>query len=87
MGDFFYNWFKLLIFFLVIDICWHNKYQAGRNLSGESFSNALAGIRKFLRNGDLEGIFFLAISQVIKSMSRLLLFFFEGNESVVIATI
>ncbi|KAH6769676.1 hypothetical protein C2S52_014479 [Perilla frutescens var. hirtella] len=30
--------------------------EAGRNLSGESFSNALAQIRKFLRNGNLEGL-------------------------------
>ncbi|KAL6519815.1 hypothetical protein OROMI_032709 [Orobanche minor] len=30
--------------------------EAGKNLSGESFSNALAQIRKFLRNGNLEGI-------------------------------
>lgn len=30
--------------------------EAGRNLSGESFSNAFAGIRKFLRNGNLEGL-------------------------------
>lgn len=76
MGGFFSNWFKLLIFFLVIDICWHNKYQAGRNLSGESFSNALAGIRKFLRNGDLEGIFFsrnITSNQVNESVVTLFL--------------
>ncbi|GFQ03410.1 fanconi anemia group i protein [Phtheirospermum japonicum] len=30
--------------------------ETGRNLSGESFSNALAQIRKFLRNGNLEGL-------------------------------
>ncbi|XP_042050560.1 Fanconi anemia group I protein [Salvia splendens] len=30
--------------------------EAGRNFSGVSFSNALAQIRKFLRNGNLEGL-------------------------------
>ncbi|KAK6138776.1 hypothetical protein DH2020_027487 [Rehmannia glutinosa] len=30
--------------------------EAGRTLSGESFSNALSQIRKFLRNGNLEGL-------------------------------
>ncbi|KAK4405547.1 Fanconi anemia group I protein [Sesamum angolense] len=30
--------------------------EAGRTFSGESFSNALAQIRKFLRNGNLEGL-------------------------------
>ncbi|KAL3626536.1 hypothetical protein CASFOL_030085 [Castilleja foliolosa] len=30
--------------------------ETGRNLSGESFSNALTQIRKFLRNGNLEGL-------------------------------
>ncbi|CAA0817513.1 Unknown protein [Striga hermonthica] len=30
--------------------------EAGRNLSGESFSNALSQVRKYLRNGNLEGL-------------------------------
>ncbi|KAL0348653.1 UNVERIFIED_CONTAM: Fanconi anemia group I protein [Sesamum angustifolium] len=39
---------------LGIDQC--VKLENGRTFSGESFSNALAQIRKFLRNGNLEGL-------------------------------
>ncbi|KAA8548947.1 hypothetical protein F0562_000631 [Nyssa sinensis] len=36
--------------------CLSQEYEAGRTLSFESFSSALLKIRKFLRNGKLEGI-------------------------------
>ncbi|GER52172.1 fanconi anemia group I protein [Striga asiatica] len=43
--------------------------EAGRNLSGESFSNALSQVRKHLRNGNLEDVFHCEQICTIKTLS------------------